>query len=480
MLSKDSPAFWLAQAADTYPQHSALITARDRLDFETLFLRIGAHAAQLTADGFRPANPMAVISAHARHIAWATYLSWYLGCPLLPLHPQRTGLVRLLADCGIAQALIDEQSESTCPAHIHGISCRALDVPAKHAPVSSFLPGADAIQLLIATSGTSGLVRTVMLTGKNLAAAAEASCQRLRLGPGDIWLVCLPLVHIGGLSILFRCARAGATVLLHEGFDVARVWGDLRRYPVTHLSLVPAMLKGLLDHTEGAPPPQAVRTVLVGGAALSARLAGRARDAHWPICVTYGLSETASQVATLCQLPDDWRAGDVGRPLNGIQLDIVDDDGNPANVPGRISVSGPMVMAGYANPQGNRGLGLAGDRLTTNDCGYLDTRGHLHVLGRADEVMVSGGENIHPQELEGQLLACPGVDDVAVVGIPDETWGHVIVALVDGTVDESSLRLWCKRHLPSAQRPRRFVKVEQLPRDPLGKLDRASLRDFFE
>jgi O-succinylbenzoic acid--CoA ligase len=239
------------------------------------------------------------------------------------------------------------------------------------------------------------------------------------------------------------------------------------------------MLKGLLDHIEGAPPPQTVRTVLVGGAALSARLADRARDAHWPICVTYGLSETASQIATLCQLPEDWRAGDVGRPLNGVQLDIVDDDGNPVNAPGRISVTGPAVMAGYAHPQGKRGLGLAGDRLITNDCGFLDTRGHLHVSGRADEVMVSGGENIHPQELEGRLFACPGVEDVAVVGIPHETWGQLIVALIDGTADEASLRLWCKRHLPSAQRPRRFVKVGQLPRNGLGKLDRASLRDYL-
>ncbi len=479
MHDNDSPALWLAHAAERYPQHSALMEGQDRVDFETLYLRIGAHAAQFTAEGLSPASPMAVISAHARHIAWATYLSWYLGCPLLPLHPQRAGLASLLTDCGVAQAMIDEQSGFVRPAHIHSMSCRALDAPARHTPASPCPADADAIQLLIATSGTTGSVRAVMLTGNNLAAAVAASGQRLRLAPGDIWLVCMPLVHIGGLSILFRCARAGATVFLHEGFNPARVWNDLLRYPVTHLSLVPAMLKALLDHCEGARPPQALRTVLVGGAALSASLAARAQEAHWPLCVTYGLSETASQVATLCQLTDRWRAGDVGKPLSNIKLDIIDEEGNPVTSAGRIRVSGPMVMAGYANPQGKRGLGLVGDRLITNDRGYLDSRGHLHVLGRTDEVLVSGGENIHPQELEGQLLACPGVDDVAVVGIPHETWGQLIVALIDGTADEASLRLWCNRHLPSAQRPRRFVKVRQLPRNPLGKLDRASLRDLI-
>ena len=475
MRSTASPALWLARTAHAYPRHIALITEQECLDFDTLYTRVAAYATRLMADGLRPGIPTAVISAQARHVAWTTYLSWYLGCPLLPLDPQRGGRDRLWADCGIAQALVGEDGDFTCPTDVPSVSCRALDEPAERALEPTHPLCADAIQLFIATSGTSGEIRAVMLTGKNLAAAVAASRQRLRLGPGDIWLVCLPLVHIGGLSVLFRCAQAGATVLLHEGFDVTRIWNDLRRYSVTHVSLVPAMLARLLEHSEDTPPPQTLRTVLVGGAALSKRLAHRARYADWPICITYGLSETASQVATLCRAPDDWRVGDVGKPLAGIHVNIVDELGNPISGPGRISISGTMVMAGYANFQGKHGLGLNGGRLITNDCGYVDSRGHLHVLGRMDDVMLSGGENIHPQELEARLSNCPGVDDVAVVGIPDETWGQLIVALIHGAADESSLRLWCTRHLPSAQRPRRFVKVGRLPRNELGKLDRARL-----
>ena len=171
-------------------------------------------------------------------------------------------------------------------------------------------------------------------------------------------------------------------------------------------------------------------------------------------------------------------AGDVGKPLTGIRVDIVDAEGQPSKSEGRIRIAGPTVMAGYANRELTSGDGLDGNAFISNDLGYFDEAGHLHVIGRADDMLISGGETIHPQEVEDQLLGCPGLDDVAVTARPDEIWGQCLIAVVTGSVKETTLRAWCEARLPNFQRPRGFIKAQQLPRTPLGKLERQKLKDW--
>jgi len=316
--------------------------------------------------------------------------------------------------------------------------------------------------LIISTSGSEGQPRAVCLSRANLDAASAAANQRLPLHPGDLWLACLPLYHIGGQAILWRCARAAAGVLLHDGFEVTTIAADLAGYPVTHLSLVPAMLARLLD--AGIHPPPGLRHVLVGGAALAAPLYERAVAAGWPLNPSYGMSETAAQIATWTPSDGPWHEGLVGRPLAGSEIAIAAD--------GRIRLRGPQVMAGYLDGGGPDADGW----LTTGDLGRLDAAGRLSVLGRADDLLISGGRNVHPLEIESCLAACPGVADVAVSGLPDPVWGDLIVALVAGSASDDSLRRWAEQALPSAARPRRFIRLDRLPRNATGKLERAVLR----
>lgn len=333
------------------------------------------------------------------------------------------------------------------------------------------LPGRA--ELLIATSGSSGEPKQVMLSEANLEAAVRASRSRIPLAPGDIWLACLPLQHIGGMAIFYRCAEAGAAVLLHQGFDAARVRADMERHGVTHVSLVPAMLARLL---EGGAPPASLKHALVGGGPLSENLARRAQAAGWPICPSYGMSEAASQVATLAALPPDWREGMVGQPLPGMEVAIVDENKQPVAGEGRIRIRGPMAMAGYANPAGETGHGLDDDGwFSTGDRGCLDAHGNLLVLGRSDDVLVSGGVNVHPAEVEKLLLACPGVSDVAVTAVADETWGDRVAALLVGEAHVEAVQAWSRENMPSHLRPRLFVAVPDLPRNLMGKLERARL-----
>ncbi len=320
------------------------------------------------------------------------------------------------------------------------------------------------VALVIATSGSEGEPRGVMLTDANLDAAAAASNRHLSLAAGDLWLDCLPLHHIGGLSILWRCARAGAAVLLHDGFAAEAVAADLHRHPVTHLSLVPAMLARLLE--TGVAPPESLRHVLIGGAALSQPLYEKATAAGWPLNPSYGMSETAAQVATHTPTDGPWHEGLVGRALGNSEFALAAD--------GRIRIRGPQVMAGYLD-----GSGIDADGwLTTGDLGKIDPEGRLTVTGRADDMLISGGRNVHPLEVESCLAACPGVRDVAVTGLPDPVWGDLIVALMVGEATQASLRDWCRTRLPGAAQPRRIVHLAGLPRNAAGKLERSVLRQL--
>jgi o-succinylbenzoate---CoA ligase len=328
------------------------------------------------------------------------------------------------------------------------------------------------LALVVETSGSSGPPRAAMLTQGNLVAAALLGNQHLGLGPGDAWLCCLPLRHVGGLSITYRCALAGATLRLHRGFDAAAVAADLALGAVTHLSLVPPMLARLLAH--GQPPPPSLRVLLVGGQSLGQSLARQAIAAGWPLHVTYGMTETASQFATSGRLLEAPVPGEIGPPLAGLDLDCPD----CAEGPGRLRVRGAVVMAGYANPRRRPGDGLADGWFCTSDLACRGPDGLLHVLGRADEVLITGGVKVHPAGVESLLAGAPGVLEAAVVGVADPIWGHRLVAVYRGDAAPAALDAWCRERLAAPQRPRAFLSCVALPVLESGKLDRGRLREL--
>ncbi len=481
MSEQSLPGHWLLRCSDVRGGGSVLVSAGATLDYATLCDRLGRLAGRLDQVLTDPQGPMAVLSRSPERIAWGLFLALYRGTSLLPLDPDRSSAACLLERCRVRFAFCDEGVGQGLPAGVRALPADWL-TRAWGGPTSPpRAAGADEIQLLVATSGTqSASPRAVMLSAAALAAAVGASRERLGLGAGDRWLACLPLWHIGGLSILLRCLEAGAGVVLHERFDPQRVWADLETAQISHLSLVPAMLARLLDKAADLPPPPSLRVVLVGGGPLSEPLARRAWRAGWPICPSYGSSETGSQIATRRGLDEQWQAGDVGAPLAGVRVEIVDGDGRPTPGSGRIRVSGPTLMAGYARADGASGEGLRDGCFDSGDLGRLDETGRLHLLGRADEVLVSAGENIHPGEVEALLRSCPGVCDVAVTARPDPVWGDLLVALVVGDLPAEALQAWSRAHLPSRLQPRELIPVDALPRNSLGKLERRALRGLLE
>jgi len=314
------------------------------------------------------------------------------------------------------------------------------ELPAESPARTDGLVDLDAPALRLLTSGTTAAPRPVVLTYGNLFWAALGSAAALGLDVQERWLCALPLAHVGGLSILTRSVVYGTSVLLHERFDARRAVTAVMEEGVTLVSVVPTMLARMLD--AGLREPPALRWALVGGAPLAPSLRARAEDAGVPVAESYGMTEAASQAVT------------EGVPLPGVWVELDED--------GEIILAGPTIAGGGP--------------LHTGDLGAWDAQGRLRIGGRKADTIITGGENVAPQEVEQVLLAHRDVEDAAVVGRPDPEWGEAVVALVVGGVGEEDLRAWARERLAAHQVPKRVEHVDELPRNAAGKLDRNRLR----
>jgi len=292
--------------------------------------------------------------------------------------------------------------------------------------------------------------------------------------PQDRWLVCMPLFHVGGLSILLRSALCGSAAILHERFDPDAVNRALDEQGVTLVSWVPTMLERVLEARGQRPAPRSLRCALLGGGPASRGLIERARSQGFPIAATYGLTEASSQVAT--QHPTSAvAAGASGlRAIFGVELDTIDEDGKSVRGrPGEILVRGPTVMEGYWSRPLDTERALRGGWLHTGDLGILD-------LERRGDLIISGGENIYPSEIEQVLLEHPAVREAAVAGRADAEYGQRPIAWLvaaPGTgLDLAELRGFCAERLARYKIPVDFKRVDALPRNAAGKLLRERIR----
>lgn len=348
-------------------------------------------------------------------------------------------------------------------------------------PVQYLALDRAAVATIMFTSGTSGQPKGVMLTYDNFFMGAMASAYRLGTQPDDKWLCCLPLYHVGGLSIIFRCALYGTTVVLQQGFDVPTFANLMHQHQVTLVSLVPTMLYRLIE--AGIEFPKSLRLILLGGAAATPELIEKCRELNLPVATTYGLTEACSQVATM--LPQDvyQYPGSVGTGLLFSQVEILNAEGEPMPLGeyGEVVVQSPTVMAGYyKNPEATAKVIREG-KLYTGDVGYQDQQGHLYIVQRRTDLIVSGGENVYPADVENVLRQHPHVAEVCVVGIPDPEWGQRVAAAVilKAPLTEAELLAYSREYLAGYKQPRVIKFVDTLPHTASGKIQRAAVKALF-
>lgn len=386
--------------------------------------------------GLRPEDVVAVALAPGAEWLGIVAETWDAGAAVFPVdHRMPAAEMRALLDRAEPTVLLDERGP------------RRRDAGVEVEP---------RVALVVHTSGTGGAPKLVEFDRRALDSAVASSALALDATPADAWICCLPLAHVAGLLVLLRGLLLGAPVRVLPAFDPAAVAAES---DVAFLSIVPTMLLRLLEH--GADL-SSLRAILVGGAHLSPTVREAAERAGGRVIETYGLTESCGGIVY------------DGLPLTGTEMRIDPDGG--------VQLRGPTVMLGYRfDPDGTAAALTADGWLRTGDAGEIDAGGRLHVVGRVDELIKSGGERVWPDEVEGALRDHAKIADVAVGGRLDREWGQRVVAWVvptdpadPPTLEE--LRTFCSRSIARHKAPREVVVVRELPQTFSGKLRRTALR----
>ncbi|MDE2678370.1 MAG: AMP-binding protein [Gemmatimonadota bacterium] len=456
--ARATPADDLARQARKTPEATALSWDGGTWSYRELAGRAAALADRLEALCVVPGQAATLYSPPTSQTVATLFALWRAGCVAMPLHERLT------------------------PAEVD--HARSLVVSGLHIDNFTFLirdesGGYDRFPDVIAfilTSGSSGAPRAVGFTRAAFAASAAAAASRLELTAADRWGLCLSLGHIGGLSLVVRAVMTGSSVRLWPSFDAVAVARAVLAGEVTHLAVVPVMLRRLLTRLAGRPIPPTLRCVLVGGAAAPRALLDEAWAAGLPLATTWGMTETASQVATAPPSLARRHPGTAGRPLRCVEVRA----GASHPPPAPLQVRGPTLASIVIPGPGAQPEALETDPdgwFSTRDLGRVDPDGLVWIEGRADAMIVSGGLNVSPAEVERVIEGLPGVREAVVFGVPDEEWGEVVAAVVEGdlaTVSVEAVDGHCRGRLVRGRCPSRILVVEALPRTWTGKVMRAA------
>ncbi len=445
-------------AAREAPSRDCLVAAGRTWSYSEVALRVAAAVDELAVRGVKPGDRVAVMpSADVDSALWL-YALFELGCPAVLLHPRLTGRERALV---LEDAAPVEIITGGAPA---GQGAQ---------PTIGPIPNHQTLAIVY-TSGSRGTPRGVRLSRRAFVASEAAHAANLGWLSEDRWLLAMPPAHVGGLSILTRCLIARRCVVLDPGpFDPAATIRLLEREAVTLLSVVPTMLRRLLASEDPRwRPSPALRAVLVGGAAFPQAMRTRAVSMGTPVLSTYGCTEACSQVATqtLAQvgLPGS------GAPLPGVDVRIA---------AGEIQVRGETLMQGYLGQHSADEPWTDDGWLRTGDLGAFAPDGQLVVRGRVDDVIVTGGENVAPEEVEAWLQCVPGVAAACVFGVDDDEWGERVVAAIvteAPAFDADTLRARMNQELAAHKRPKDLAILDAFPLNRSGKVDRTMLRMLAE
>ncbi|WP_156882568.1 o-succinylbenzoate--CoA ligase [Halalkalibacillus halophilus] len=473
---------WLDKRADLSPDTEAIVLPDGAsYTFEKLREDALAMAHTLVAEGIRPGDHIAVLSENSYRMVVLIYAIHYVNAVAVMLNTRLSHdeWRYQLKDSGVTFLIASEQYEnSALNLQSQQWSFINLDNLKLHVTPSSENKSFDQNQVaqIIYTSGTTGKPKGVQLTYDNHWWSAIGSALNLGVTKSDRWLLALPLFHVGGLSILYRSVIYGMPVHLHNGFDAKSIHHEIMHNGITIVSVVTVMLQSLVDLLSDNRYPETFRAMLLGGGPAPKQLLNLCKKLDIPVFQTYGMTETASQFSTLDENYALEKLGSAGKPLFPNELKIVKDQ--PEHQAGEIYVKGPSVTKGYWNRQEANEQAFEQGWFKTGDLGQLDEDGFLYLLDRRKDLIISGGENIYPAEVESVLQQFPDIQEAAVVAKEDNKWGEIPVAYIvaDQRIDVEGLSEHCAKALAKYKVPKQFIFIDHLPRNASKKVMRHKLK----
>lgn len=482
---------WLKKRAELTPERTALIYERQSYTFMQLFQAATTAAGQLACAGIDNSRVAAVLLPSHSDSVIILYALQMMGVSTVILNNRLTAseLAWQLKDSGAAAIISENSFEKKLSAIKKESNIKILvkeevfSLPEEEALLLEEY-NLDKVTTIMYTSGTTGSPKGVLQTYGNHWWSATASALNIGLREDDKWLCAVPIFHISGYSILMRSLIYGMTVVLNRNFNELTTLEEIEKHKVTVMSVVSTMLLKVADALGEKRLPDSFRCMLLGGGPAPLPLLETCKEKAIPVYQTYGMTETSSQFATLAPEYSLEKLGSAGKALFPNQIKIISESGNavPAYSEGEIIVKGPNVTPGYLHREQETKTKIRDGWLYTGDIGYLDNDGFLYVLDRRTDLIISGGENIYPAEIEGVLLGHEDVQDAGVIGVDDPKWGQVPVAFVvrkgGAGTDGASLLSYCTERLAKYKVPKEIHFAEALPRNASKKLLRRTLRDW--
>ena len=469
------------------PGGACIADERQTLDNTGFAERVTALAGVFDAAGLRPGGVLAIMLPNRVELITSMFAAWRLGAAVTPVNPALTAQEARyqIDDAGATLVVADDAAAAMLrdgPYRIIGLTEVTAPVPASAPPALNTDPAA--LALLIYTSGTTGRPKGVMLDHANISATAELIIGWFEMTPETRCLLVLPLFHVNGIMVsVVSPLLAGGSAFIAERFHAASFWATVEQVRPTFFSAVPTIYALLASRPGPQPDVRSLRFVICGAAPMPRQLIGEFEQRFGvPVVEGYGLSE-CTVVCTLNPLHGVRKAGSVGLPMSGIDVGVVDETDQllPPAQAGEVVVRGPNVMRGYLRRPEESAQVLRGGWLHTGDVGRFDDDGYLTLVDRVKDLIIRGGENIYPKEIEDVLYTHPAVLEAAVVGQPDPVFGEQPVAFVtlrpgfDAAPED--LLEHCRPSLARYKVPRAVHVEESLPKNAVGKVAKPVLRE---
>ncbi|MCV9888984.1 o-succinylbenzoate--CoA ligase [Metabacillus halosaccharovorans] len=477
---------WLKQRAELTPGRLAIKTDEVDLTFWELYQRVQLQIKQLVALNVKKGEHVGVLMKNSVEMIESIHAIFSIGAVAVLLNNRltRKEIAWQLSDVQAKHLICHEEFLFQVDEEINVIIVEKLHK--KSSLETDYLMEGyktDQVATIMYTSGTTGHPKGVMQTFGNHWSSSIGSALNLGINSDDRWLLSVPLFHISGLSILFRSVIYGIGIVLFERFNAEKMNRAIMEDGVTIVSVVTTMLNQMLDKLGNEKYPETFRCMLAGGGPVPRGVLEKAIERKIPVFQTYGMTETASQIVTLSPEYSIKKLGSAGKPLFSCQMKIMKDGEDcSAYQEGEILVKGPNITKGYWKRDEATQKAFTEGWFHTGDQGYIDEDGFLFVLDRRSDLIISGGENVYPAEIENVLLSHQAVVDAGVIGIDDEKWGQVPYAFIvsNRTISHDQLLMYCQNNLARYKVPKGITFLDELPRNASNKLLRRKLKEFLK